>query len=68
MEAKQELFDFFAQEHGLTLLDSQMNDVIHKVFSLFAKCQCCGGIIHTADAVMCEPCELKANKLFNLQS
>lgn len=28
---RQRLFEFFAQEHGLTLLESQMNDIINEV-------------------------------------
>ena len=28
---RQRLFEFFAQEHGLILIESQMNDVIHEV-------------------------------------
>jgi len=33
MRYTQRLFDFFAQEHGVTLLESQMNDIIHEVLS-----------------------------------
>lgn len=31
MSDKQRLFDFFHQEHDLTLLDSQLNDIIEEV-------------------------------------
>ena len=28
---KQDMFDFFANEHNITLLDGEMNDIIHFV-------------------------------------
>ena len=57
MESKQELFDFFAQEHGLTLSDSQMHDIVHKVFKHFSLCHSCGDIIHEGGQVQCAACE-----------
>lgn len=62
MEARQKLFNFFSKAHGLTLLESEQDDIIKQVFSLFSLCHGCGDIIHQGGQIQCAACEKETER------